>query len=147
MPKHPLYTDPYASCPPSEANRIVCDISEADFYLLKTIRPSRGTIQTTVNLLVKKLCDELRKRNITTYHERNFFEDFVANCRLEYDGGESYPSTDVSNSGRQPVTITNSQAPESDDGRRVEGTDQKDSGTKDVRPNLPRRIVGRGGKR
>lgn len=64
-------------------------IGEADQNLIRGIRPRQGTLQTTAQHLWSKLCNELRKRNITGFDSVDEFERFLVESVLidrdEYD--------------------------------------------------------------
>src|SRR4029077_4947096 len=74
------FVNPYG--PSGDLRRIMTDVGEADYYLVKSIRPTLATITTTVGLLWKKLCYELRRQDISDYTDVERFEHFVANAVL-----------------------------------------------------------------
>ena len=81
--------------------RIAGDCYDPDYRLVQRIRTVRGTSQTTINILWKKLCNELRTRGITDYTREVDFVDFVTRCQLilpEERGtttGAAVPETNV----------------------------------------------------
>lgn len=52
------------------------------YATLKAVRPYEGTIQTTINIFLQKLCNELRRLNITAATDRIRFERFVTEFTL-----------------------------------------------------------------
>ena len=90
MTKNSQFHNPYKGC--INTARLIVDIDEADYNLIKTVRVSSGTITGTLGLLIQKLCYELRQRNITDYTKCDEFEDFVANCAIV--GGLQHSATD-----------------------------------------------------
>ena len=73
-------TNPYAN----ERGRkvIMVDVSQDDYYLIKTLRPEQGTMSGVLGTLWKKLCDELRRRHMSSHGDREAFEHFVATCKI-----------------------------------------------------------------
>lgn len=69
-----------------DCHKLNAIVPSSVFLALKSIRLEHGTIQTTVNILIEKLLAELKERNITTYGDRERFEDFVANCSILAEG-------------------------------------------------------------
>lgn len=62
---------------------IPLDVYTDIFHKIRFIRDTNaGTVSTTVNLLIKKLHDELQRRGITDFSKCVEFEQFIANCRL-----------------------------------------------------------------
>jgi hypothetical protein len=79
-----LFRSPYDKLAPAELARPSIDIALDDYQYLKSIMPGRGSIQTSIQLLVSKLCHELRKRNITDYHSADVFAHVVGHlCALD----------------------------------------------------------------
>lgn len=81
MPPKP-FLNPYRDA--QRVRRLVADVAEQDFLFIYAIRPMKrsGTLQTTINLLWEKLCNECRRRNITDHTKLDEFEHLVANCEL-----------------------------------------------------------------
>lgn len=74
----PKFSDPYEEAHSTDnLTRISSWIPENEKLFIQAIRPGRGTLQTTINLFLKGLIDECRKRGITTYNECNRFEQLV----------------------------------------------------------------------
>ena len=75
------FENPFRDLPPEERKRTTIDIPlklESDLQRVKS-----GTIlQTTINILWKKLHDELHRLGITTVKDQERFERFVTECRI-----------------------------------------------------------------
>jgi len=71
------YQNPY---PRKETTRLVTDVSKTDFAKIKSLRPEKGTVSTTLAILWKKLCHELERNGITDYARKTDFEHFVTDC-------------------------------------------------------------------
>lgn len=65
-----------------KVTRLTTDVSDSDYTLIKCVRVGSGTISTTINLLWKKLCNELRTRGLTDFTSAEQFEQYVLNLRL-----------------------------------------------------------------
>ncbi len=82
------FINPYLVDKPSFAGvgknlcRAPASIGVDDYNLIRSIRPTNGTIITTQNILWKKLCDMLRDRGITDFSRHKDFEELVANLQL-----------------------------------------------------------------
>lgn len=63
-------------------SHIQVDIGTADNNLIRAIRPRQGTLQITAQHLWNKLCNELRKRNITGFDSVDEFEQFLTTSVL-----------------------------------------------------------------
>jgi len=74
------FKNPYEGM--QDVSRVTTDVAKGDYYLIKQIRPTSGTITGVLGLLWQKLCNELRERNITDYTRVEEFELLVANSRL-----------------------------------------------------------------
>ena len=82
MTKQP-FVNTYLGCEQRKTDvRVQTFVDTEDYEFLRLIRTNTGTITTTVNLLFKKLIDELKKRGITDITKRSEFEFFVANSKL-----------------------------------------------------------------
>ncbi len=68
-------------------SHIQVDIGVADNNLIRAIRPRQGTLQITAQHLWSKLCNELRKRQITGFDSVDEFEQFLTTSIL-VDCGE-----------------------------------------------------------
>lgn len=65
-----------------KVTRLTTDISTIDYTLVKCTRVGLGTITITINILWKKLCDELRQRGITDATHTEEYEQFITNLKL-----------------------------------------------------------------
>lgn len=86
MPKHnPHFSNPYANHPEwlsGERSRLISRVPTSEYNFVTTISPRQGAQQVVINTLIKKLNDELRKRNITSFVDQDAFEDFIVRCEL-----------------------------------------------------------------
>lgn len=67
--------NPYRHLDPDvagETYRLNSTVSREDYILIKSVSPEWGTMQTTVNLILKDIADELRRLNINTYNPRGY---------------------------------------------------------------------------
>lgn len=76
------YQNPYVS---EETVRFTLDLGKADYTQLKVTRPTQGTVTTTISILISKLCDELRKRNLDDASVSDQFEECVLGIHLVPD--------------------------------------------------------------
>jgi hypothetical protein len=130
IPRNPNgFNDPYERV--TVTSRIQADVAMNHFSDLRAIRATKGTIQTTINLLFHKLIHELRIRNIVDYSDKDKFEQFVAGLRLvsadEWEraaaagvfaasgGQQHHPAYNWSN--RPTAADADSQTPAPNDGR------------------------------
>jgi len=76
----PKFESPY----PRDANseRIHAWIASEDVLYLRLLRPQLGTFTYVVGHLWKKLCAELRSRDIKDYTQCEEFETFVTNVKI-----------------------------------------------------------------
>lgn len=75
----PKFDDPYKPIPDDNRKRFVSMVSTEDYLFIKSVRPQTGTIQNTVNYMVKWLVNELKHRNITDHSRYADYEQFVVN--------------------------------------------------------------------
>ncbi len=102
------FENPYINVPPAERTRTTIDIANMDLSKLKRVHP--GTIvQTTINILIRKLVDELERNGITEYAPDEY-ELAVANCSIALGGkhavltsAESTPTN--ADTGEQPPKL------------------------------------------
>jgi hypothetical protein len=130
-----LFTSPYSSIPDDLINHSSVDLSVADCQLLKSVMPTRGGIQTTIQLLVHKTCNELRKRSITDYTHDDAFRACVGGlCSADHPSiGAAFDTIlGLSAPSGLPVggTVVDAHAEASvrDDGRRAEIVDRQPPG-------------------
>lgn len=87
-PNNNNFRNPFDSCVAENSyRRLNADVDKGVYDFLRSIRLTSGTIQTTVNILLKKLYDELLKRNIRSSADVDAFEHFVTNCTLSLPSG------------------------------------------------------------
>lgn len=85
------FKDPYADTPDELSSRLSAWVPETDKVFLMGIRPHRGTVQTTINILLKGLIDECKQRGITSYDNKAAFEALV--CERAAPRGTSGSAT------------------------------------------------------
>lgn len=91
------FENPYKPLAEGEKTTVNFDISLADKAFLQSTRPGAGTLSGVLGILTHKICNELRKRNITDYSRLEEFESFVLNCSINDgvpNGGLSDRPTD-----------------------------------------------------
>lgn len=131
--------------------RIQADVSFDDRNLLRSVCPEQGIYTFTLAHLLIKVCNELRKRQITDFSRENEFRNAIVNCRIELGdnvagSGDSATQTGVAGIQRD--------VPNGAFGRTMpEATAPYDGGrAKDVRPgdttvtNKPSSVSSGGGK-
>ena len=112
------FKDPYGDITDfTKTCRIQSDVSSTDFMEFRSIRPVKGTIQITINILFSKLVHELKSRNIQDYGDVKRFEEFIAGCRivsseewgrLERTGGSDKQGNEHATAIRDTTIITGS---------------------------------------
>jgi hypothetical protein len=83
--RNPQFHNPYETHPQwisGDVSRLISRVPTDEYNLVNGISPGKGAQQIVINLLISKLNNELRKRNITTFVEQELFEDFVSRCEL-----------------------------------------------------------------
>lgn len=109
--------------------RFQIDLFKEDYYWFKSICPVKGGMQTTVNILLLKLKNELIKRNITSVADLEQFQEFVAGCELQLSGlsripgstsSRSLPETSPRNDGKRKTRVSRKNPPAPDKLCRVE---------------------------
>ncbi len=86
----PSFTNPYEGLPCAQRTRTTIDVATRDKAFLDSLHGRKGTIQTTINILVQKTIHELRRNNITSY-DPDAFESAIAGVVVVL-GGRSAPS-------------------------------------------------------
>ena len=100
--KTPGFVNPYLGARKSGNFHSIQTEVFKDKFILKRIRPDSGTVDITINLLYKKLYDELTRRGITDYTRVSDFEHFVVNSVLVLPGestGSPLPTANASPNG------------------------------------------------
>lgn len=118
MTEIPKFSQPYTDIisnwsDDEQVSRLNNNIPKEEYRLVKHLRPEQGTMSFTINHLWKKLCDELRKRQITDYSRVRDFEDFVTRSVLVLpeeltigtDTRGSVPETNVGNDRRRTPSV------------------------------------------
>ena len=124
-------TDPYSTYPKDGLNiqdRIAVRLPRCERDFIVGIRPVRGTIQTIINLYIKNIIDECRRRGITDYSRREDFERLVIE-RTTISGPHPEPAI------TRPVV-----------GRRHPEVYRTPEDKSDINPNLPSGGGKEGGK-
>jgi len=80
------FIDPYVNLNPDQRHRTTIDISGEVKGKISAIRPQRGTLQTTLNILLDKLTHELTNAGITEYNPA-LYEQAVADSAVVLGGG------------------------------------------------------------
>lgn len=105
-------TDPYAHLPEEEKVKISTTISSEDAMLIRICRPLRGTLQSTINHMIRHLVERMRKENLDDY------TDWTRFCELLH---REFPVGGITNGGGTKTPLPD-----------VQG------GVKDVCPTSPR---------
>jgi hypothetical protein len=76
----PLPKDPYFGCP--DARRLVTTINQSDASFLIGLSPKKGCIQTTLNILIKTLVNELHRLGYKDYTDESKFHTFLGDLHI-----------------------------------------------------------------
>lgn len=94
----PPFRNPVLSVPQPLQLRSTLVVKSSVDARIKQIYPKSGVLQTTINLLLDKLCYELDKCRLTEF-DPGAYERAITGCRIELDCGErgsvTEPSTSV----------------------------------------------------
>lgn len=76
------FVNPYLSA--EKTQTISAEFEATDYRFIQGIRPKQGTVTTTMSLLWKQLCYELRIRGIATWEDGGIeqFEKFMQHFRI-----------------------------------------------------------------
>ena len=100
---------------------------DRDFFV--SIRPTKNTMQTLINILLVKLQTQLKHHGITTVIQQREFCEYISQCRIE-DGRAGDAIIDTSAIASVPIGSTVarplSEASPSNDGRRETKAPRKD---------------------
>lgn len=95
------FENPYENMPAEERVRTTIDVSSKTHAFVLGLRGRKGTLQTTINLLLEKLLTTLIEHGITSFDPHEY-EHAVANARIVFptrDGnaasGNQKPRTNV----------------------------------------------------
>lgn len=135
---NPLFTNPYEDCETlGETSKLNSIIPKDELMFLKSIRPEKYTITTTINLLISKLIHECKQRGIVTHADRDAFEAFVGECSLhgprDCESRITQPAT-----GIQRITVARP-TPEvttSYDPGRTDNVRDRNTNKTNLRPNV-----------
>ena len=143
------FTNPYLSA--ESTQQISAEFDSNDYNLIKSIRPKQGTVTTTMSLLWKQLCYELRQRNITNWEtDCKSFLEFMRGFRIisedEFDRYQELRAihAGVAGGGLQhsPVGRTDGETGASNDGERTSSV----RGVEQSLPPKPSNVQKRSGK-
>jgi hypothetical protein len=105
---------------PEIHSRIQIDMPREDRDFFVSIRPTKNTMQTLINILLVKLQTQLKQHGITTVIQQKEFCEYVTNCRIK-DGRTAGTNTDNATiatiSNGSPVARALSKTSASNDGR------------------------------
>ena len=121
------YTDPYDKLPKKDKLTTSITTAREDHAFLFSLFPNRSVVQTTLNILLARLVEEL-KANGFKHYDPERYQHSIARCRIDLNGGAS--------SG------PSAQAPEGHDGGGVAGVGGKDEGLPDQLPKPDGRSEG-----
>ena len=79
------FLNPWCSLPKDQIHRNSLEVAKEYNEKILQICPKTGVIRTTINLLLKKLVDELERSNITSYAPDDY-AFAVANCTITLGG-------------------------------------------------------------
>ena len=109
------YANPYANTPRKERHRTTIEVPKRLIARLNAVHPQSGVLQTTINILLKKLDDELTRIGLNTY-DTAAFEYSVAGAVLALPS--SSERSTIGQSAQTPVgDSTNQTTGRNDDGR------------------------------
>src|SRR5512139_115660 len=83
------FIDPYDTLPPEDRIRTTIDIAGNRNAFFKSLHNRKGTLQTTINILLEKLYDELQRIGLRSY-DPDAYERTIADCCIRCavaDGG------------------------------------------------------------
>lgn len=80
-----LFPDPYATLPPDFQHRTSIVVDKRVWAAINTCRGHRGTLQTTINVLLNKLHEQLIANDLTSYDPRRY-EHAVLDARISLGG-------------------------------------------------------------
>lgn len=75
------FKNPYEGIPPADIHRTTIEIDRHAHSDLHRCRSRKGTLQTTLNILLNKLTEQLKKHGLTEYDPERY-EYAVANATL-----------------------------------------------------------------
>ena len=90
MDHHITFQDPYHELSAEQRHRTTIDISGEDKAFLASVHSRRGTLQTTIGILLVKLINALKENGITSY-DPDRFERSVTGANLLLGGTTPNP--------------------------------------------------------
>jgi hypothetical protein len=78
------YENQYLHCKPEDRIRTTFEPSLADVACLRSFDCKAGVLQTTLSILLSKLCHELRNYTISP-GDWSAYQHAIVNCRIELD--------------------------------------------------------------
>lgn len=91
------FNDPYEDIDKWHRTRTTIDVSDEAISAIRSVYPKKGVVQTTINLLIEKLKDELTRCQLKSYDPERY-EIAIAQCEIRL-GGFNY---ERNNTKRQP---------------------------------------------
>lgn len=85
------FKNPYEGIPPADVHRTTIEIDRHAHSDLHRCRSRKGTLQTTLNILLSKLTEQLKKHGLTEYDPERY-EYAVANATLTLGVHDSHNS-------------------------------------------------------
>lgn len=76
------FENPYNDLPKEDRYDYPIVVGRQDYTLLRAILPRQGTIMIVATTLISKLCNELRKLNITDASSGDQLKSFICGCRI-----------------------------------------------------------------
>ena len=73
-----ILKNPYYDLLEEGLKQITTHVASDDYNLIRCIRPTSGTLTITLNTLLKKFCDELRRLEIRDYTQSDTFEQLLS---------------------------------------------------------------------
>lgn len=81
MPTTILFENPYADVPKTHRTRTTIDLATADKSFMDSLHGRSGTMQTTINILVSKAINELKRIGFGSY-DPDRYEYAIAHCAI-----------------------------------------------------------------
>lgn len=113
-------TSPYDSeRPDTDKCRVQCNINEADYSLIKTMRLKWGNLEPTLGTLTHALAEACRHFQIKDYQQHEDYVRLIKSITFIYNGRVYSPYTGISlPTGGTPLVV-NTQTPNGNDGGRT----------------------------
>jgi hypothetical protein len=95
------FANPYEN--ETRRTRTTIDIGSVDCAFLKSLHNRKGTLQTTINIILVKLTNELKRRNITSY-DPDVYESAITGASINLG---VYRSPDADNQSQDKTNSGN----------------------------------------